>query len=241
MLMWVMSDRAIPRSYATMEGFGVHTFRLVAADGSTSLVKWHWKPVAGIHSLVWEESQKLGGIDPDFHRRDLHARIATGNLPQWELGVQVMPDTDGPDLRGHRPARRHQDRARGAVPGPHRRHADARPQPGELLRRDRAGRVPPRPPRARHRLRRRPAAARPPVLVPRHAAHPPRRAELLADPDQPADRPGQRQQPRRLHAAGRPRGRRAVHAELARRRLPVRAGRRRRLHPRRRARSTARR
>jgi len=63
MLMWVMSDRAIPRSFATMEGFGVHTFRLVAEDGSTSLVKWHWKPVAGIHSLVWEESQKLGGID----------------------------------------------------------------------------------------------------------------------------------------------------------------------------------
>ena len=81
MLMWVMSDRAIPRSFATMEGFGVHTFRLTAADGSTSLVKWHWKPVAGIHSLVWEESQKLGGIDPDFHRRDLHARIATGQLP----------------------------------------------------------------------------------------------------------------------------------------------------------------
>ncbi len=92
-VMWAMSDRAIPRSFATMEGFGVHTFRLTAADGSTSLVKWHWKPVAGVHGLVWEESQKLGGIDPDFHRRDLHARIASGNLPQWELGVQVMPDT----------------------------------------------------------------------------------------------------------------------------------------------------
>ncbi len=100
MLMRVMSDRAIPRSYATMEGFGVHTFRLVAPDGSTSLVKWHWKPVAGIHSLVWEESQKLGGIDPDYHRRDLHARIATGNLPQWELGVQVMPDTDEETFEG---------------------------------------------------------------------------------------------------------------------------------------------
>ena len=100
MLLWVMSDRAIPRSYATMEGFGVHTFRLTAADGSTSLVKWHWKPVAGIHGLVWEESQKLGGIDPDYHRRDLHARIATGNLPQWELGVQVMPDTPDQTFEG---------------------------------------------------------------------------------------------------------------------------------------------
>ena len=100
MLMWVMSDRAIPRSFATMEGFGVHTFRLTAPDGSTSLVKWHWKPAAGIHSLVWEESQKLGGIDPDFHRRDLHARIATGNFPQWELGVQVMPDTPEQTFEG---------------------------------------------------------------------------------------------------------------------------------------------
>ncbi|WP_426574565.1 catalase [Aquihabitans sp. McL0605] len=100
MLMWAMSDRAIPRSFATMEGFGVHTFRLTAPDGSTSLVKWHWKPVAGVHSLVWEESQKLGGIDPDFHRRDLHARIASGNPPQWELGVQVMPDTDDQTFEG---------------------------------------------------------------------------------------------------------------------------------------------
>jgi catalase len=100
MLLWIMSDRAIPRSFATMEGFGVHTFRLTAADGSTSLVKWHWKPVAGVHGLVWEESQKLGGIDPDFHRRDLHARIATGNLPQWELAVQVMPDTADQTFEG---------------------------------------------------------------------------------------------------------------------------------------------
>ncbi|MET0895963.1 MAG: catalase [Acidimicrobiia bacterium] len=100
MLLWVMSDRAIPRSYATMEGFGVHTFRLTAADGSTSLVKFHWKPVAGIHSLVWEESQKLGGIDPDFHRRDLNARIASGNFPQWHLGVQVMPDNEDQTFEG---------------------------------------------------------------------------------------------------------------------------------------------
>ena len=88
MLMWAMSDRAIPRSFRFMEGFGVHTFRFVNADGDSTFVKFHWKPAAGVHSLVWEESQKLGGIDPDFHRRDLHARIASGNLPQWELGVQ---------------------------------------------------------------------------------------------------------------------------------------------------------
>ncbi len=100
MLMWAMSDRAIPRSYATMEGFGVHTFRLIAEDGRTSLVKFHWKPVAGVHGLVWEEAQKIAGVDPDFHRRDLHERIAAGNFPQWQLGVQVMPDSDDQMFEG---------------------------------------------------------------------------------------------------------------------------------------------
>ena len=94
MLMWVMSDRAIPRSYRTMEGFGVHTFRLVNASGASTLVKFHWKPTAGIHSLVWEESQKLGGIDPDFHRRDLWNAIESGAFPEWDFGVQVLPDSD---------------------------------------------------------------------------------------------------------------------------------------------------
>ena len=100
MLMWAMSDRAIPRSYATMEGFGVHTFRLVAQDGSTTLCKWHWKPVAGVHGLVWEEAQKIAGVDPDFHRRDLYDRINSGNLPVWELGVQLMPDTPEQTFEG---------------------------------------------------------------------------------------------------------------------------------------------
>jgi catalase len=100
MLMWTMSDRGIPRSYRTMEGFGVHTFRLVNARGKTSLVKFHWKPVAGVASLVWEESQKLGGIDPDFHRRDLWDAIEAGNLPQWDLGVQVFPDNDDQTFEG---------------------------------------------------------------------------------------------------------------------------------------------
>ncbi|GAA3211190.1 catalase [Actinocorallia longicatena] len=90
---WNMSDRGIPRSYRTMEGFGIHTFRLVDADGGTSLVKWHWKPRAGVHSLVWEEAQLINGMDPDFHRRDLADAIEAGAFPQWELGVQVFPDT----------------------------------------------------------------------------------------------------------------------------------------------------
>jgi catalase len=100
MLMWVMSDRGIPRSYRTMEGFGVHTFRLVNARGKTKLVKFHWKPVAGLASLVWEESQKLGGIDPDFHRRDLWTSIENGAFPEWDFGIQVFPDTADQTFEG---------------------------------------------------------------------------------------------------------------------------------------------
>lgn len=90
--LWNMSDRGIPRSYRTMEGFGVHTFRCLNVDGETSLVKFHWKPRLGVHSLVWEEAQLLGGLDPDFHRRDLYDAIESGAHPAWELGVQVFPD-----------------------------------------------------------------------------------------------------------------------------------------------------
>ena len=101
--MWNMSDRGIPRSYRTMEGFGVHTFRCVNAAGETSLVKFHWKPKLGVHSLTWEEAQLIGGMDPDFHRRDLYDAIESGAYPQWELGVQVFEDSpeetfDGIDL-----------------------------------------------------------------------------------------------------------------------------------------------
>jgi catalase len=100
MLMWVMSDRAIPRSYRMMEGFGVHTFRLVNAEGETALVKFHWKPVLGVHGLVWEEAQTLAGVDPDFHRRDLYNAIGAGAFPEWELGVQVFPDDEDQMFEG---------------------------------------------------------------------------------------------------------------------------------------------
>jgi catalase len=92
--LWNMSDRGIPRSYRTMEGFGVHTFRLVNAKQETTLVKFHWKPVLGVHSLTWEEAQIAAGVDPDFHRRDLADAIEAGAFPEWELGVQIFPDTD---------------------------------------------------------------------------------------------------------------------------------------------------
>jgi catalase len=95
-VMWNMSDRGIPRSYRTMEGFGVHTFRLVNEADETSLVKFHWKPAAGVHSLVWEEAQITAGVDPDFHRRDMADGIEAGAFLEYELGIQVMPD-DGSD------------------------------------------------------------------------------------------------------------------------------------------------
>ncbi|MEO5877148.1 MAG: catalase [Streptosporangiaceae bacterium] len=97
---WNMSDRGLPRSYRTMEGFGIHTFRLVNAEGDTVLVKFHWKPKAGVHSLMWEEAQLINGADPDFHRRDLADAIEAGAFPQWELGVQAFPDTPDQTFEG---------------------------------------------------------------------------------------------------------------------------------------------
>jgi catalase len=94
MVMWVMSDRAIPRSFRMMEGFGVHTFRLVNEQGRSTLVKFHWKPLLGVHSLVWDEAQKLAGKDPDYHRRDLWEAIARGSYPEYELGLQIMDEGD---------------------------------------------------------------------------------------------------------------------------------------------------
>ena len=91
-VMWNMSDRGIPRSYRTMEGFGVHTFRLSNRRGKTFLAKFHWKPVAGVHSLVWEEAQIAAGCDPDFHRRDMADGIEAGAFLEYEFGIQVMPD-----------------------------------------------------------------------------------------------------------------------------------------------------
>ncbi|MFF4428059.1 catalase [Streptomyces sp. NPDC001513] len=97
---WNMSDRGIPRSFRMMEGFGVHTFRLVNAKGATTLVKFHWKPKLGVHSLVWEEAQITSGMDPDFHRRDLADAIESGAFPQWELGIQTFPDTPEQTFEG---------------------------------------------------------------------------------------------------------------------------------------------
>ncbi len=92
MLMWLMSDRAIPRSYRMMEGFGVHTFRLVNARGVAHFVKFHWRPKLGKHALAWDEAQKIAGKDPDFHRKDLWEAIDRGDFPEWELGLQLIDE-----------------------------------------------------------------------------------------------------------------------------------------------------
>jgi catalase len=94
MLMWVMSDRALPRSLSMMEGFGIHTWRWVNAAGKSVFVKYHFKPKKGVHSLVWDESQKIAGKDADFHRRDLWESIETGDYPEWEFGVQIIKEED---------------------------------------------------------------------------------------------------------------------------------------------------
>lgn len=94
MLMWLLSDRGIPRSFRMMEGFGVHTFRFVNEEGKGTFVKFHWKPVLGVHSLVFDEAQKLGGKDPDFLRRDLWEAIEGGDYPEFELGVQLVDEED---------------------------------------------------------------------------------------------------------------------------------------------------
>jgi catalase len=92
MLMWAMSDRAIPRSYRTMQGFGVNTYRLVNSEGHSHFVKFHWSPKAGTHSLVWDEAVKISGADPDFHRRDLWEAIEAGAYPEYELGLQIITE-----------------------------------------------------------------------------------------------------------------------------------------------------
>jgi len=94
MIMWVMSDRAIPRSFRMMEGFGVHTFRFINERGKARFVKFHWKPLLGLHSVAWDEAQKISGKDPDFHRRDLWEAIENGDYPEWEFGVQIVEEKD---------------------------------------------------------------------------------------------------------------------------------------------------
>jgi catalase len=112
MIMWVLSDRALPRSYRMMEGFGVHTFRWINEQGKARFVKFHWRPTLGTHSLVWDETQKIAGKDPDFNRRDLWDAIEMGDYPEFELCVQMIEEED--EHASTSTPRRHQDHPRGA-------------------------------------------------------------------------------------------------------------------------------
>ncbi|RZJ28065.1 MAG: catalase, partial [Chryseobacterium sp.] len=94
MIMWLMSDRAIPRSYRMMEGFGVHSFKFINDEGNVHFVKFHFKPKLGVHSVAWDEATKISGKDPDFHRRDLWDAIDNGAFPEWDFGVQLIPAED---------------------------------------------------------------------------------------------------------------------------------------------------
>ncbi|HEX3716973.1 MAG TPA: catalase [Verrucomicrobiae bacterium] len=98
MVAWIMSDRTIPRSLRTMEGFGIHTFRMINSKGGSQFVKFHWRPTIGSASVVWDEALKINGMDPDFHRRDLWEAIETGTFPEWELGLQVFDQAAADDL-----------------------------------------------------------------------------------------------------------------------------------------------
>ena len=158
-VLWNMSDRGIPRSYRTMEGFGVHTFRLVNAEGETSLVKFHWKPVAGVHSLVWEEAQIAAGCRSGFPPSRHGRRHRSRRIPRVRTGHPGDARRRQRHVRRHRPARSHEARARGIGAGSTDREADAERKPNELFRRDRAGRVPHRSPGAGDRGHQRPADA----------------------------------------------------------------------------------
>ena len=216
MIMWVMSDRGIPRSYRMMEGFGIHTFRLVNAAGKSTFVKFHWKPQLGVHSLVWNEAQKLAGFDPDFHRRDLAQAIDWGQFPQYDLGVQLLAEADVAKVQFDIldptkiwpeeivPVQRVGTMMLNRNPD----NYFAETEQVGVLHGARG---------ARHRLHRRPAAAGPQLLLLRHPAQPLQRAELDPAADQPAAQRRQQLPAGRVHAVREPSGQGQLRAELARR------------------------
>ncbi len=220
MLMWVMSDRAIPRSYRMMQGFGVHTFRLVNAAGESVLCKFHWNPKLGTHSLAWDEAVKIAGADADYHRRDLWEAIEAGDYPEWELGLQLFTDEQAASFSFDilDPTKIVPEEM---VPVKTVGRHGAQPQSRQLLRRDGAGGVLRSARGAGHRLHQRPAAGRAHPLLRGHADLPAGRAQLPRDTDQRADRQAA-QQPARRHAPpGDPSGPGGLRAEFAGRRLPL--------------------
>ena len=220
MLMWAMSDRAIPRSYRTMQGFGVHTYRLVNDKGESHFVKFHWSPKAGTHSLVWDEAVKISGADSDFHRRDLWEAIEAGAYPEWELGLQIFTEeqAEGFTFDVLDATKIVPEELVPIVPVGRmvlNRNPDNFFAETEQVAFCVAHVVP------GHRLLERSAARRPHSFLRRHADLAARRSELPRDPDQRADRAGP-QQPARRHASpGDPSRPGLVRAQFPGRRLSV--------------------
>ncbi len=184
MIMWVMSDRAIPRSLRMMEGFGVHTFRFVNDKGKACFVKFHWKPLLGVHSVVWDEAQKISGKDPDFHRRDLWEAIDNGDYPEWEFGVQIVEEEDEHkfdfDLLDATKIIPEE-----LVPVKRIGKLTLESQSRQLFCRNRASCVSPRPYRSGNRLHQRSASAGPAVFLYGHAVTPVRGTQFPRDSNQP--------------------------------------------------------
>ena len=169
MIMWAMSDRTLPRTFANMEGFGVHTFRFINKAGKSTFVKFHWKPKAGLASTIWDETVKVAGADPDFQRRDLFERIERGDYPEWELGLQLF-DEEFANSQPYDVLDATKIIPRGGAARQDRWQDGPQPLPGQLLRGDRAGGLRAKPRRAGHRLLERSAAAGPAVQLYRHPA-----------------------------------------------------------------------
>ncbi len=205
-----------------IEGFGVHSFRLLDAKGNRTFVKFHWRPVLGAQSTLWDEAVKLAGADPDFHRRDLFEAIQAGDFPAWELAVQLFTEEEADKFPFD-----HLDATKlipeELVPLRGDRPHGARPLARQLLCRDRAGGVLPVAHRAGHRLQQRPAAAGPADLVPRHPALAPGLAQLSPAADQRAQVPVRQPSARRPHAAPGAEGPRQLRTQFARPGVAARA------------------
>jgi hypothetical protein len=183
MIMWAMSDRTIPRSLRMIEGFGIHTFRMINAQGKGTFVKFHWRPKLGVQSTVWDEAVKIAGADPDFHRRDLFEAIAAGAFPEWELGIQLF-DEAAPTPAVRRARRDQADPEERAAAGDRpmvldRNPTTSSPRPS----RSRTA----RPTSCRASISRTTLAAGAPVLVPGHPAQASRLDEFPPDADQRAE------------------------------------------------------
>ena len=201
MVMWVMSDRTLPRSLRMIEGFGIHSFRLINAAGESTFVKFHWRPKLGLQSTLWDEAVKIAGADSDFHRRDLFDAISAGDFPEWELAVQLFSQEEADDLPVRSSRSDQIDTGRmGAVAG-YRAHG-AQPLAGQFLCGDRTGGVLSVPCRARHRFLERPVIAGAPVLLSGHAVIPSGFGEFSPDTRQCAAVPVRQSPARRSYANG---------------------------------------